>query len=437
MEGPNIIGLSDVTGGGAISLEPGGQFELSGAPRRDHPPDLRRADGASRAAARGRRAARHRLPRPRHDADLDARRGPGDAQGPLPHHDGLHAEGRQARPRHDVPDLHRAGQSRLLLRSRHGEEAAGLARAAAGRRPRCSPIRRSPKGSRTATCRSAPRSGATPIPTAPACCRSRSSRAWDTSATPTTRSTCRCISSSAATATSTSPAARSAICWPARLPELPGERATVSDWANHLSTIFPEVRLKRYLEMRGADAGPWRVLPSLSAFGSACSTTTPASMPPVTSSRPWSARGTPAPARRGPAPRLRGDDPRPRPADRSPKETLALSRAGLKRRNRLDRLRRATRRATSSRSTSSSSAAAPRRRSCWRNSTARGAARSTRCSRNTRLVVGCHCERSEAISPRLRMTAWRRLLRRSARLAMTPTATPPPRASPTDCPATR
>jgi glutamate--cysteine ligase len=36
---------------------------------------------------------------------------------------------------------------------------------------------------------------------------------------------------------------------------LPGERATLSDWANHLSTIFPEVRLKRYLEMRGADMG--------------------------------------------------------------------------------------------------------------------------------------------------------------------------------------
>jgi glutamate--cysteine ligase len=41
-----------------------------------------------------------------------------------------------------------------------------------------------------------------------------------------------------------------------RLAALPGERATVSDWANHLSTIFPEVRLKRYLEMRGADVGP-------------------------------------------------------------------------------------------------------------------------------------------------------------------------------------
>ena len=47
---------------------------------------------------------------------------------------------------------------------------------------------------------------------------------------------------------------------------LPGERATMSDWANHISTIFPEVRLKRYLEMRGSDGGPWRVLPSLPAF---------------------------------------------------------------------------------------------------------------------------------------------------------------------------
>jgi glutamate--cysteine ligase len=51
-----------------------------------------------------------------------------------------------------------------------------------------------------------------------------------------------------------------------RLPGLPGERASISDWANHVSTIFPEVRLKRYLEMRGSDGGPWRRLPSLPAF---------------------------------------------------------------------------------------------------------------------------------------------------------------------------
>ena len=40
-----------------------------------------------------------------------------------------------------------------------------------------------------------------------------------------------------------------------KLSQFPGERATQSDWANHVSTIFPEVRLKRYLEMRGADVG--------------------------------------------------------------------------------------------------------------------------------------------------------------------------------------
>jgi glutamate--cysteine ligase len=51
-----------------------------------------------------------------------------------------------------------------------------------------------------------------------------------------------------------------------KLASHPGERATISDWANHVSTIFPEVRLKRYLEMRGSDVGPVRRLPALSAF---------------------------------------------------------------------------------------------------------------------------------------------------------------------------
>jgi len=51
-----------------------------------------------------------------------------------------------------------------------------------------------------------------------------------------------------------------------RLALLPGEHATLADWANHLSTIFPEVRLKRYLEMRGADAGPRPFLSALPAL---------------------------------------------------------------------------------------------------------------------------------------------------------------------------
>lgn len=50
------------------------------------------------------------------------------------------------------------------------------------------------------------------------------------------------------------------------LPVLPGERPVEKDWEDHLTTIFPEVRLKRFLEMRGADGGPWRSLCALPAF---------------------------------------------------------------------------------------------------------------------------------------------------------------------------
>lgn len=50
------------------------------------------------------------------------------------------------------------------------------------------------------------------------------------------------------------------------LPSLPGERATLADWEAHLTTIFPEVRLKRFLEMRGADGGPWRLICALPAL---------------------------------------------------------------------------------------------------------------------------------------------------------------------------
>ena len=51
-----------------------------------------------------------------------------------------------------------------------------------------------------------------------------------------------------------------------KLPALPGELPTIGDWADHLTTAFPEVRLKKYLEMRGADGGPWRRLCALPAF---------------------------------------------------------------------------------------------------------------------------------------------------------------------------
>ena len=51
-----------------------------------------------------------------------------------------------------------------------------------------------------------------------------------------------------------------------KLPALPGEIPTMEDWEDHLTTAFPEVRLKRFLEMRGADGGPWHRLCALPAF---------------------------------------------------------------------------------------------------------------------------------------------------------------------------
>jgi len=50
------------------------------------------------------------------------------------------------------------------------------------------------------------------------------------------------------------------------LPAMPGERPHIGDFSDHLTTALPEVRLKRYLEMRGADSGPWNRICALPAF---------------------------------------------------------------------------------------------------------------------------------------------------------------------------
>ena len=51
-----------------------------------------------------------------------------------------------------------------------------------------------------------------------------------------------------------------------KLPALPGEKPTLSDWGDHLTTAFPEARIEKYIEMRGADGGQWRRLCALPAF---------------------------------------------------------------------------------------------------------------------------------------------------------------------------
>src|SRR5689334_8505624 len=116
---------------------------------------------------------------------------------------------------------------------------------------------------------------------------------------------------------------------------LPGERPTLSDWANHLSTIFPEVRLKRYLEMRGADGVPWGRLPGLPAFWVGLLYDDVSLDAAWDIARSWTAQERQA---------LRDDVPRlgfkARIKDRYlfeiAKECLKLSHAGLRRRGHLD-----------------------------------------------------------------------------------------------------
>jgi glutamate--cysteine ligase len=119
-------------------------------------------------------------------------------------------------------------------------------------------------------------------------------------------------------------------------PAVPGEHATLSDWSNHVSTIFPEVRLKRYLEMRGSDSGPWERLPALPAFWVGLL------YDDVSLDAAWQiCKGWSATERQ----QLRDDVPRlgfkARIGGRTlldvAGDCLALARSGLKRRNLLDR----------------------------------------------------------------------------------------------------
>ena len=149
---------------------------------------------------------------------MDARRDAGHAQEPVCDHVALHAAGRQARPRHDVPHRDRAGELRFRQRGRHGEETARRRRAAAARDRSLRQFAVHRRAAQRQSVQIVRPSGSRRTPTAPACCPSPSRTAWASSATSTTRSTCRCISSSAAMPTSTSPARTFAICSPAAIP---------------------------------------------------------------------------------------------------------------------------------------------------------------------------------------------------------------------------
>jgi len=122
-----------------------------------------------------------------------------------------------------------------------------------------------------------------------------------------------------------------------RLPALPGEIPHMGDWNDHMTTAFPEVRLKRFLEMRGADGGPWDRLCALPAFWVGLlydQTALDAAWDLV---KDWTAeeretlrRDVPKLALHAP---LRG-----KPILGLARMVLALAREGLARRNRLDRM---------------------------------------------------------------------------------------------------
>ena len=120
-----------------------------------------------------------------------------------------------------------------------------------------------------------------------------------------------------------------------RLPQLPGERATVSDWANHASTAFPEVRLKRFLEMRGADVGGPQMIAAQAAFWTGLLYDEPALDAALDLVKGWTSAQREA--ARATAPRLGLAAPI---ADRTlgavAAEALAIARSGLRARARRD-----------------------------------------------------------------------------------------------------
>jgi glutamate--cysteine ligase len=120
-----------------------------------------------------------------------------------------------------------------------------------------------------------------------------------------------------------------------RLPELPGERPTLEDWKDHLTTLFPEVRLKTYLEMRGADAGPWSRLCALPAFWVGLLYDDAAQKAAWNLVRHWTAEDREALRRSVPALGLRAPIAGRTALDVA-RDVLAIARQGLKARDRRD-----------------------------------------------------------------------------------------------------
>jgi glutamate--cysteine ligase len=121
-----------------------------------------------------------------------------------------------------------------------------------------------------------------------------------------------------------------------KLAALPGERPTLDDWADHLTTLFPEVRLKRFLEMRGADAGSLAQLWALPALWAGLLYDKEALGGALALTKDWTAAERRA--LREAVPRLGLKAPfRGKTARDVARDMVALADVGLKRRARLNR----------------------------------------------------------------------------------------------------
>ncbi len=119
------------------------------------------------------------------------------------------------------------------------------------------------------------------------------------------------------------------------LPALPGEIPTISDFEDHLSTLFPEVRLKTFIEQRGADGGPWNRLCALPAFWAGLLYDPSALDAAWDYVKDWT-QAERAALRTGAARHALKTPFRDRTLQDVAKDVLAISRAGLKARARLN-----------------------------------------------------------------------------------------------------
>ena len=338
MERGNIIGLYDVTGGGAISLEPGGQFELSGAPVE--------TVHQTQSELMAHLAQVREIAAPLGIGFLGLGMTPSWSRAQIP----VMPKGRYKIMTNYMPKVGRYGLDMMYrtctvqtnldfsLGSRHGQEAPGVGGVAAG-------------GDRLVRQFAVHRRQAQRLPVVPLrdLARYRQCALRHDSVGVRGRHGVRALGRLCARRADVFRQARRClyrrrgIVVPRFLRRqesgLPGERPTLSDWANHLSTIFPEVRLKRYLEMRGADGVPWGRLPALPAFWVGLlydDTSLDAAWDIV---KHWNAQERQA---------LRDDVPRfgfkTRIRDRYlfeiAKECLTLAHSGLRRRGRVDHLGR-------------------------------------------------------------------------------------------------